>query len=186
MYVQNVIEEIELFRRNSIFKPAIDVLDMDEWKHLIDCFQLDYQRYYSNVFDATKIKYFPGLVSTFFYRISRYLFLKGLENEAQEFSSCGYDNSGMEIYFSANIGSALKINHGIGTIIGARVTLGDNVLLHHNVTFGDKNGYRPIIGNCVTVYPGAVIVGDIKIGDNCIIGANTFVDKSYPANSIIK
>lgn len=43
----------------------------------------------------------------------------------------------------------------------------------------------PTIGNNVIIYAGAMILGDISIGDNCIIGANSVVTKSCPPNSIL-
>ena len=183
--INKVKENIRFLSEKTIFSPNCSALTDDEWQDVIRVFIYDYQRYYTIEFDVEKVKYFPGLLATFFYRISRKLYLKGDENNALEFSSVGFFLTGIEIYYSAQIGKALKINHGIGTIIGSRTELGDNVLLHHSVTLGEKNGGRARLGNHVTVYPGAILVGDIFIGSNSIIGANVFVDKSYPENSKI-
>ncbi|WP_203229844.1 serine O-acetyltransferase [Flavobacterium sp. LMO9] len=169
----------------SIFSPNCNALTIEEWDNVIQFFIYDYQRYYSDEFDFNKIKYFPGLLATFFYRVSRNLFLKGDEINALEFSSLGFFLTGIEIYYTAQIGKALKINHGIGTVVGSRTELGDNVLLHHSVTLGEKNGGRAKIGDNVIIYPGAIIVGDVFIGSNSVVGANVFVDKSYPNNSKI-
>lgn len=73
----------------------------------------------------------------------------------------------------------------MGTVIGARCSIGANCTIHQNCTLGDKNGGRPKIGNNVTIYAGSMILGDITIGDNCIIGANSVVMESCPANSIL-
>jgi len=35
------------------------------------------------------------------------------------------------------------------------------------------------------IYPGAFIVGPVKIGNNCIIGANTVVVSNVPDNSMV-
>ena len=43
----------------------------------------------------------------------------------------------------------------------------------------------PLIGNEVTIFPGAKIIGPVTIGDNSIIGANSVVNESFPPNSII-
>ena len=43
----------------------------------------------------------------------------------------------------------------------------------------------PIIGDNVFIGAGAKILGDITIGDNCVIGANSVVVKSVPSNSIV-
>ena len=74
--------------------------------------------------------------------------------------------------------------------------VGDGVLLFHsyggdgcrivcNITLGDKKGQTPIIGKHVEILPGAVIAGDVTIGDNCVIGPNAVVYKSVPANCVI-
>src|SRR5690242_6756085 len=89
----------------------------------------------------------------------------------------------MEIYYSAEIGKGLKVNHGLGTVIGARTKIGENVLLHHGVTFGDKNGKRPCVKDNVTIYAGAKILGDITIGNNAIIGANSVCFSNVPDNA---
>jgi serine acetyltransferase len=183
--INEIRDNIHFFSEKSIFSPNCNALTNEEWVNLIQFFIYDYQRYYSGEFDFKKIKYFPGLLATFFYRVSRNLFLKGDEMNALEFSSLGFYLTGIEIYYSAQIGKALKINHGIGTIIGSRIELGENVLLHHSVTLGEKNGGRAKIGDNVIIYPGAIIVGNVFIGSNSVVGANVFVDKSYPENSKI-
>lgn len=169
----------------SIFSPNVDVLSETDWNNIIKIFNFDYKRYYTSDFKIENIKYYPGLLATFFYRISRLLFLKEDEKNALEFSSLGFSLSSIEIYFSSEIGKGLKINHGMGTVIGSRTKLGNNVMLHHTVTIGEKNGGRAQIGNDVIIYPGAIVVGDVYIGDKSIIGANVFVDKSCANNSKI-
>ena len=43
----------------------------------------------------------------------------------------------------------------------------------------------PIIGDNVTVYTGAIVVGGITIGDNAVIGAGAVVTKDVPANTTV-
>lgn len=94
----------------------------------------------------------------------------------------------IEIYYTADIGKNFTIFHGIGTVIGADVVIGDNVMIYQNVTIGSKGwSYegRPRIGDGAIIYAGSKILGDIVIGDNCIIGANAVVLKSFPNNCVI-
>ena len=177
--------EVSKLATKTIFSPDLSSISDKNWEKILEVFNHDYKRYYDSSIDVIKIKYFPGLLATLLYRISRTLFLEGDEKNAMEFSSMGTALTAIEIYFSAEIGIGLKLNHGIGTVIGSRTKVGDNVLLHHSVTLGEKNGGRATIGNNVIIYPGAIIVGNINIGDNSIVGANIFVDKSYPENSKI-
>ncbi len=79
--------------------------------------------------------------------------------------------------------------HPIGIVIGKKVQLGEGCTIFQNVTIGTKGSSLdgsayPNIGKKVIVYPSAVIVGGIKIGDNSIIGAGTFVNKDIPERSI--
>ncbi|MEZ5050615.1 MAG: hypothetical protein R2766_13300 [Saprospiraceae bacterium] len=184
--IEKINQEIELHASNSIFSPNVDGLTSEDWDELLEFIRLDYARYYSSEFDVTKIKYFPGLLATFYYRIARHLYLSDREVLALEFSSLGASLTNIELYYSAEIGQSFKINHGLSTVVGSRTQVGNNVTLHHTVTLGEKNGGRAKLGDNVVVYPGAIIVGDTFIGHNSIVGANVFVDQSYPANSIIK
>jgi serine O-acetyltransferase len=44
---------------------------------------------------------------------------------------------------------------------------------------------KPTIGDNVGFGPGAKVLGNITIGDNCFVAANAVVVKDMPANSII-
>ncbi len=61
--------------------------------------------------------------------------------------------------------------------------VGNNCVFHGNNVLGnkitgDKTGI-PKLGSCVDVGIGAIIIGDIEIADNCIIGAGAVVTKSF-------
>ncbi|MCV9878017.1 serine O-acetyltransferase [Brenneria izbisi] len=78
--------------------------------------------------------------------------------------------------------------HPFGIVIGKGVVLGYDCRVYQGVTIGSKfkDGLSyPIIGNNVTIYANSVIVGNVKIGDNVIIGASTLVIKDIPANSVV-
>lgn len=47
------------------------------------------------------------------------------------------------------------------------------------------SGGSPTIGNNVMIGAGAKVLGDCKIGDGCIIGANAVVTKDVPANCTV-
>lgn len=145
-------------------------------------FVYDYERYFnSKDVCVQSVKSRPELQAILLFRISRSLFLA--ENSyCDTFSLLGRFLSGIELYYSASIGKGLKINHGIGTVVGARVVIGSNCLIHQGVTFGDKDGHRPLIGDNVTVYAGAKIIGNVSVGDNAVIGANSVVLKDVPIN----
>jgi len=79
------------------------------------------------------------------------------------------------------IGKHFRADHPIGIVIGPTVKLGEHVKIYQNVTLGQKNGRFPRVGNYVVIYAGAVIIGDVEIGDHAVIGANAVVTKDVPA-----
>lgn len=79
--------------------------------------------------------------------------------------------------------------HPIGIIIGKGSILEDNVIIHQNVTVGalkfdsiERRGImsKQYIRKNSIICAGAKILGDVTIGENCIIGANAVVTKNVP------
>ena len=66
--------------------------------------------------------------------------------------------------------------------ITTETTIGRNVYIEANVTIGSLKG---VIGDNVHIHTGAVITGPIQIGDNAVIGANSLVTTSVPANTTV-
>lgn len=95
---------------------------------------------------------------------------------------------GMKLDYTVKVGRRVKLEHFGGMILGARA-IGNDVILRQNTTLGIRSTEdlkaKPIIGNFVDIGAGAVIVGDITIGDNSIIGANSVVYTNVPSNSVV-
>lgn len=85
----------------------------------------------------------------------------------------------------ANIKGVIHFAHPLGVVIGAGCSIGKNCTIFQNVTIGQKNNLYPTIGDNVTIYPGAVVIGNIKIGNNVVIGANSVVTKDVPDNTVV-
>lgn len=156
-------------------------------ENLLNIFLSDYQRYYpdSDKIEINNIIKRAELQGILLYRLAHVFYLDKNEYAAELCSNLGRFLSGFEIYYSAEIGNGLKINHGLGTVIGARTKIGDNVLIHQGVTFGDRNGGRPVIKDNVIIYAGAKILGNIEICENVIIGANSVCLISIPKNKTV-
>ena len=80
------------------------------------------------------------------------------------------------------------MDHGMGIVIGETSIIGDNVTIYHGVTLGgvslEKGKRHPTIENNVIIGAGAKILGNITIGDNSKIGANSVILKDVPKNSV--
>lgn len=91
------------------------------------------------------------------------------------------------VYSASEIGTGTIFGYGgIGVIIHPKARIGKQCVIGSNVTVGGKSHSEsaPIIGNRVYLATGAKILGDIKIGDNCVIGANAVVVKDVPPNCV--
>lgn len=179
-------EVLSWFGKSIIPAPSAE-LDKSDFGTVIDIFSTDYKRYFQT--DEILIENILRrleLCGILMYRVANRLFLQhGDEQNAERYSNLGRFISGFEIYYSAIIGEGLKINHGLGSVIGARCRIGSNALLHQGITLGDRKGQRPVLGDSVTVYAGAKILGGIQIGDHSIIGANCVCMTDAPPHSVV-
>ncbi|QEM11995.1 serine acetyltransferase [Mucilaginibacter rubeus] len=93
---------------------------------------------------------------------------------------------GIELPINTKVGAGLQIWHGSGLVVNFESVIGENVLLRQSTTIGNKyyGSKCPRIGNNVDIGAHCVIIGDVEVGDNSVIGAGTIVTKSIPANSV--
>jgi serine O-acetyltransferase len=79
-------------------------------------------------------------------------------------------------------GPGLSIPHYGTLLVNSGAQIGANCRIHNLVGIATKAGYTEksaIIGNNVYIGVGAVIIGDVEIADNIVIGANAVVNKSF-------
>ncbi len=97
--------------------------------------------------------------------------------------------SGIQIPTDTKIGKGLLIAHFGTIIINPSAVMGDNINIAPNVVIGKANrGEKkgvPTIGNDVWIGAGAVIIGNINIGNDVLIAPNAFVNKDVPDHSIV-
>ncbi len=91
---------------------------------------------------------------------------------------------------AATIGPGFRIAHSVGIVIGEDVRAGRNLQLFPNVTLGGRNRTRdgrsmPTLGDNVSVFSGACVLGPIEVGDDVSIGANSVVLSDVPAKSVV-
>lgn len=132
---------------------------------------------------------YPGLHAILFYRLTHWLWLKGLKWLARFISGLARWFTGVEIHPAAKIGNRFFIDHGMGIVIGETAEIGDDCTLYHGVTLGGTSsteGKRhPTLKNGVVVGAGAKVLGPIEISDNVRIGSNAVVLKSVTENRTV-
>lgn len=96
---------------------------------------------------------------------------------------------GFQISPHATIGKGLYLGHFGTIVVGNEVIIGDNCNLSPNVVIGRTNRGKyvgsPKIGNSVWIGSGAIIVGNISIGDNVLIAPNAYVNFDVPKDSVV-
>jgi serine O-acetyltransferase len=90
----------------------------------------------------------------------------------------------VDINPAARVGKGIMLDHATGFVVGETATIGDNVSILQGVTLGGTGkadeDRHPKIGNGVLIGAGAIILGNIKVGDCARIGAGSVVVKEVP------
>jgi len=130
---------------------------------------------------------YPGLWALFFYRFAHWFYGKGLRFIPRFISAIGLFLTTIDIHPAANIGRRVFIDHGVGVVIGETAVIGDDVLIYQQVTLGGvsltKGKRHPTLEKGVVIGAGAKVLGNITIGANSKVGANSVVVKDVPADS---
>jgi serine O-acetyltransferase len=146
-----------------------------------------------NIFEAIV---YPGLWAILYHRVAHALYnahIPFLPRLISQFAR--FVTGGIEIHPGARIGKRFFIDHGAGVVIGETTSIGNNVMLYHQVTLGATGWWRPgpgrkqkrhpTIEDDVTIGVGAAILGPIVIGKGSRIGAMALVLESVPVNSVV-
>ncbi len=100
---------------------------------------------------------------------------------------------GIVIGEHTRIGKGLKLPHPTSIIMGDGVTLGRNCIVYQNVTLGLKEYPKvhpapltlyPTVKDNVILYAGAKIVGEVVVGSNVRVGANSVVTRSLEPDGV--
>jgi serine O-acetyltransferase len=168
---------------------------MSVWKLIYS----DYRRYRAT--GSTRpwrlIFFTQGLWASTIYRLSHWLYarvtLPGLRPVAR--CACQIARKIVEIVTGISlppeceIGPGLYIGH-FGTIIVApKVRIGANCNLSQGVTLGfggrGRRGGYPTIGDRVFIAVNAVVLGDIEVGDDAVIGAGAVIVRPVPPRAVM-
>ena len=132
---------------------------------------------------------YPGVHAVWGYRISSFLWRRGLKLIARIYSNLVRSATGIEIHPAATIGRRFFIDHGMGTVIGATSIIGDDVMMYHDVTLGargiEQGKRHPTIGNDVIIGAGARVLGNVTIGEGSRISANAVITSSLAPKTLL-
>ena len=132
---------------------------------------------------------YPGLHAVWAHRVNHWLWQHDFRLLARFLSQTARHFTGIEIHPGATVGRRLFIDHGMGVVIGETAIIGDDVTIYHGVTLGgtslQKKKRHPTLGNGVVIGNTSSVLGDIVVGDNSRVGANSVVLRDVPSNCTV-
>ena len=130
---------------------------------------------------------YPGVWAVINHRIANKLYKKNFKITARIIMGLTQFFCNMDIHPAATIGRRVFIDHGIGVVIGETAIVEDDVLIYQGVTLGgvslSKGKRHPTIKSNSVIGSGAKILGNITVGKNSKVGANSVVICDVPKNS---
>jgi serine O-acetyltransferase len=142
---------------------------------------------------------YPGLEAIAIQRVAHLLYLEDVPLLPRMMTEWAHSRTGIDIHPGATIGSHFFIDHGTGVVVGETCVIGNRVKLYHGVTLGarsfqkDEHGEiikglkrHPEVQDDAVIYPNGIILGgDTVIGARSAIGANVFLMKSIPPDTLL-
>ncbi len=95
---------------------------------------------------------------------------------------------GIDLSYVVKLGRRVRIWHHGGMMLGAE-SIGDDVHIRHNTTFGVLNRSettkKPVIEDRVDIGAGVCILGDVTVGHDSVVGANSVVVRDVAPNTVV-
>ncbi len=130
---------------------------------------------------------YPGVWAIINHRVANKLYYKGWKKLSRVINGISSFLTKTDIHPACTIGRRVFIDHAIGVVIGATAIVEDDVLIYQGVTLGgvslDKGKRHPTVKSNTVIGSGAKVLGNITIGRNSKIGANSVVVCDVPDNS---
>lgn len=128
--------------------------------------------------------YFKGYHAIQTHRFTNALWQAGRKDFALYLQSRSSAVFQVDINPAARIGKGIMLDHATGFVVGETAVIGDNVSILQGVTLGgtgkSEEDRHPKIGNGVLIGAGAIVLGNIRVGECARIGAGSVVVKEVP------
>lgn len=141
---------------------------------------------------------YPCIKAITVQRLAHVLYCEKVPLIPRMMTELAHASTGIDIHPGAKLGKGVFIDHGTGVVIGETARIGDNVRIYQGVTLGalsfpkDAHGNlikgrrrHPTVGDNVTIYANATVLGDVEIGSGSVIGGNVWLTESLPPGSKI-
>jgi serine O-acetyltransferase len=142
------------------------------------------------VFESYVFK--AGFQAVVLYRVAHWCHQRGWTYPAWFFCRLNLALTGADIEFNAEIGPGMFISHPVGIVIGRGTRIGSRVTIFQGVTCGARS-WRPeaitrfpTIGDDCYLFAHATVLGPVRIGNQCVVGAHALVTQDLPDRAVAR
>jgi len=130
---------------------------------------------------------YPGVWAIAWYRVAHRVYRANFRATSRILMGINQIFTNIDIHPAARIGRRVFIDHGFGVVIGETCIIEDDVVIYQGVTLGGVSlteGKRhPTVRRGAVIGAGSKILGNIVIGEEAKIGANSVVVREVPDGS---
>jgi serine O-acetyltransferase len=142
------------------------------------------------IFESFAFK--AGFQAVVLYRIAHWCHERSWTYPAWFFCRLNLALTGADIEFNAEIGPGMFISHPVGIVIGRGTRIGSGITIFQGVTCGARN-WRPeaitrfpTIGDNCFLFAHATVLGPVRIGNECVVGAHALVIRDLPDRAVAR
>ncbi|MFZ2657245.1 MAG: hypothetical protein WAX69_20085 [Victivallales bacterium] len=127
-----------------------------------------------------------GQYSVFLYYLSHCIWTEqGNSGLAERIYYLNKIFNSVDLFYQIKLPEIFHLDHPLGSVMG-RAQYSEFFYFSQGCTVGNNKGIYPCIGKRVSMMSGSFILGNSRIGDNCIISTQSLVkDQDVPPNSIV-
>lgn len=130
-----------------------------------------------------------GFLGLEMHRVAHALWHEGRCTEAFMIQSRVSEVFAMDVHPAARVGYGVFIDHATGVVIGETAAIDDDVSILQGVTLGgtgkDSGDRHPKVGRGCLISAGAIILGNIRVGEYSRVGAGSVVLADVPPHSTV-
>jgi len=130
---------------------------------------------------------YPGVWAIAWYRLAHRVYRANFRATSRMIMGISQIFTNIDIHPAARIGRRVFIDHGFGVVIGETCIIEDDVVIYQGVTLGGVSlteGKRhPTVRRGAVIGAGSKVLGNIVIGEEAKIGANSVVVREVPDGS---
>ena len=171
------LEDEDVARIDGAFDRAIDRAER--------CFSRVRNKYYSAGVEARFDPLHGCQWTAFLYLLANEIWRSGGGSVCDKLYAVSKALSGADLFYQVELPDVFFFDHPVGSVIG-RASYSNFFDFGQGCTVGNNHGVYPAFGESVFLMSDSKVIGDCRIGNFVIIGANSYIkDREVPSGSLV-